>query len=209
MFVNADQLARLAPGIDPARARDLATELNIGLPLFGASGFLARCHFLAQACHESAGFTRFEENLHYTHAAAISNCWPRLAGRAADLCNAPQALANAAYALHNGNGDEASGDGWRYRGRGIFQLTGRANYAAAGKDLKADLVGHPDLLLQTRFAVDSALWFFKAHRCIEAAARDDVDEVTAAINGSRKEGLDQRRQLTERAKQILGQGAIT
>jgi putative chitinase len=207
MYVTADQIARLAPKVDPARAQDLAREMNIGLPLYGASGFLSRCHFIAQACHESDGFTRFEENLHYTHAEAIAGTFHRLADRAADLCNKPQQLANAAYALHNGNGDEASGDGWRYRGRGIFQLTCRANYAAAGKDMKVDLVGQPDLLLQTRYAVESALWFFQKRHCIEAAVRDDVRGVTRLINPALL-GLGHRAALVEQAKQIMGQGAI-
>jgi putative chitinase len=128
------------------------------------------------------------------------------AARAPDLVGKPQALANAAYAGHLGNGDEASGDGWRFRGRGIFQLTGRANYAAAGAALRADLVANPDLLIQPRYAVDSALWFWKIRGCSDDAMRDDVEAVTRKINGSGMAGLEERRLLTERAKAIFHDG---
>jgi predicted chitinase len=83
MLISAAQLAQLAPRVDPARAQALASELNIGLPLWGVAGVLSKAHFLGQACHESQGFTRFEENLNYTHAAAIASVWPRLGGAGA------------------------------------------------------------------------------------------------------------------------------
>lgn len=203
MYITADGLARLAPRMTHTLAQTLASEMNISLPLYGANGFLSRAHFIAQACHETAGFTTFEERLHYTNATRIVAVWPRLAGRAADLVAKPESLANAAYGGRLGNRDEASGDGWKYRGRGVFQLTGRSNYQAAARDLRVDLVNQPELLLQPRFAVQSAVWFWRQHGCIEAATRDDVEAVTRAINGSRMEGLSQRRLLTEQAKRIF------
>lgn len=203
MLITANAIAQLAPRIDPARAYVLASELNISLTLYGAAGLLCRAHFIAQACHETRGFARFDENLNYLHATAIAASWPGLAGRAADLVGKPQALANAAYGGRLGNGDEASGDGWRYRGRGIFQLTGKLNYIAASKAMKADLVGQPDLLLAPRYAVESALWYWRDRGCIEAATRDDCDAVTRIINGPGMEGLSERRLLTDQAKQIL------
>ena len=121
-------------------AQSLADAFNVAAPAFGVVGVLRVSHFLGQTCHESQGFTRLEENLNYLSADRIAKVWPRLAARAASLVGDKKALASAAYAAKNGNGDEASGDGWRYRGRGLIQLTGRANYAAAGKMIGLDLV---------------------------------------------------------------------
>lgn len=173
------------------------------MPAFGVNGVLRRAHFMAQTCHESAGFTRLEENLNYLSADRIARVWPRLAPRAASLVGNKHDLANAAYAGRNGNGDEASGDGWRYRGRGLIQLTGRANYSAAGHQIGLDLVGNPDLLLQGDPAARAALAFWKSTACSAAADLDDCEGVTRIINGSRMEGLEQRRALTERAKEIF------
>lgn len=203
MIVTSTRLMQLAPTVQRAVADELAGALDTAMPQFGLTEFLPRCHFLAQACHESQGFTRFEENLHYTHPAAIVAEWKFLAPRAADLVGKPEALADAAYAGHNGNGDEASGDGWRYRGRGLFQLTGRANYRAAkivvGHDLEAD----PDAAAEPDMAVLTALWFWTANHCSQKALLDDVEAVTRIINGPARAGLSERRALTEEAKQIF------
>lgn len=203
MPVTADRLAVLAPRIAAEMAQSIAAAFAAAAPAFGVSGILRVGHFMGQTCHESAGFTRLEENLNYLSADRIAKVWPRLTARASALVGNKQALANAAYASRNGNGDEGSGDGWRYRGRGLIQITGRANYAAAGKLIGLDLVGNPDQLLEPDPAVRAAMAFWKSTGCNAAADMDDCEGVTRIINGPRMEGLEARRALTEKAKRIF------
>jgi putative chitinase len=180
----------------------LAPVLDAEMARWGVDTLLRRAHFLGQACWESAYFSRLEENLHYTHSAAIAAVWPRLAERADDLVGNPVALANAAYAGANGNGDEASGDGWRYRGRGLFGLTGRGNYLAAGKALGLDLEAGPDQAAEPHNAVLTALWFWKWRGCSELADTKDGYLVTRRINGG-VNGVQQREALTNQALTIF------
>jgi putative chitinase len=203
VIITPDRLAQLAPAISRTVSDQLAGALTTAMPEFGVTGALPCAHFLAQACYESRGFTRFEENLNYTSAARIAAIWPRLALRAADLVGNPQALANAAYGGRGGNGDEASGDGFRFRGRGAFQLTGRTNYSLAGSAIGHDLENNPDQAAEPDMAVLTALWFWRARHCNGPAMNDDAEGVTRIINGPAREGLSQRRDLTERAKHIF------
>lgn len=202
MTITPAALAALAPHISVEIAAQLAPALEEQMPKFGVDAPLPRAHFLAQACWESLGFTRFEENLRYS-AERIAAVWPRLAARAAELAGNPQALANAAYARVNGNGSEQSGAGWRYRGRGLFMLTGLNNYSAASRALGVALVGDPDLAAKPQNAVLTSCWFWKINGCGLFAAADDCEEVTRIINGPPRDGLTERRALTARAKQIF------
>lgn len=196
MTVTAIRLMLLAPQASVAMAGELAPIIDDHLAEFGLTTPLSVEHFLAQACWESDQFRRFEENLNYS-AQRIGQVWPRLMPRAFELAGKPEALANAAYANHNGNGNESSSDGWRFRGRGLFQLTGRGNYHAAGYETS------PDDVAQPLGAVLTALGFWKRRGCTDAANSDDVEAVTRLINGSGMQGLAQRRDLTQRAKTIL------
>jgi putative chitinase len=203
MLVSAERIALLEPRVHADVAAAIAAELQRDLPAYGITDSLTCSHFMGQAAHETSGFQRFEENLNYIHATAIAAAWPRLAGRAADLIGKPQALANAAYGGRNGNGVEASGDGWLFRGRGMFQLTGRDNYAKAAHGLGMDLVATPDLAARPPGAVATALWFWNSRGCTGAAQADDCDAVTRLINGPGMAGADARRQLVEAAKKIF------
>lgn len=149
--------------------------------------------FLAQVGHESGGLTRLVENLNYS-AQGLANTWPaRYAGRmgsgrqpndlAQRLARQPEAIANNCYAGRMGNGDEASGDGWRYRGRGLVQVTGRDNYAAAAKALKLPLLKKPEQLELPGPAARSAVWFWTANGCNELADADKFEAITRKING--------------------------
>lgn len=202
MIFTAARLAALAPHVRADIADQLAAALDTAAPQFGVDTPLPRAHFMGQACWESTGFTRFEENLHYT-TAGIAEEWPRLEARAGELSLSPVNLANAAYAYRNGNGSESSGDGWRYRGRGLFQLTGRNSYDAAARALGVPLLGNPDLAAQPRFAVLTALWYWKANGCTAAAERDDATAVTRIINGKACDGMNERSALTIKAKEIF------
>lgn len=186
---NSPTLVRIALGIDAYAAE------------FGVDTILRRAHFIAQIAHESGGFKRMVENLNYS-AMRIGEVWPRLAPRAHELAHRPEALANAAYANRLGNGDEASGDGWRYRGRGLVQLTGRENYRTMGMALGLELSANPNQAAEPEIAVRIALTFWRSRNCNDPADMDDVDAVTRLINGG-THGLAERRALTEKAKRIF------
>ena len=186
----------LARGGSPSLMAALAPILARGMPPAAIDTPLRAAHFLAQGCYETFSFTRLEEDLVYS-AARIAQVWPRLAPRASALSGYPEKLGNAAYAGSNGNGGEESGDGWRYRGRGFFQLTGRANYALAGA------VGDPDTIATPEGAVTSAFAFWRARAIAAAADADDVMRVTHLVNGGAN-GVAARDRLTRRALELLG-----
>jgi putative chitinase len=181
----------------------IAAAITAYSDAFGVSKPVRLAHFIAQVAIESAGFARLEENLNYTTPARIAAIWPRLIPRAAALVRNPPALANAAYAGKNGNGDESSGDGWRYRGRGLIQLTGRANYAAAGSGIGEDLIANPDDVSTPEIAVRTALWFWQAHGCNDLADADNSAAITRAVNGPAMEQAEARRALEMRAIAIF------
>ena len=152
-----------------------------------------RAAFIAQLAHESAEFTRLSENLNYS-ADRLAQVWP---GRFRDLAVAkryarnPERLANCVYASRLGNGDEASGDGWRYRGRGPIQLTGRDNYRRCGAAIGCDLLGDPDLLFVPEVGVRSALWFWRARKIDRHDDDGDAEDETSLVNGG-AHGLAER-----------------
>lgn len=165
--------------------------------------------FLAQAAHESAGFTRLTENLNYS-ATGLAATWPgRFRGAdgqpnalARALNRRPEAIANVVYANRMGNGPEASGDGWRYRGRGLLQITGRAQYERCGAALGLPLVEQPDLLAQPEPAVLSAAWFWQVNGLNELADAGDFEAITRRINGGLN-GLAERRALWAKFREAL------
>lgn len=192
--MTADELLpRLVlAGIEPTPARTFAGPLAVLL----RTTPLRWAHLVGQLRHESQGFTRLEENLRYSPERLLKVFGARrVAGsldEAARLCKAgPKAIANRVYANMLGNGDEASGDGWRYRGGGLIQTTGRLNYVAAG--LAPEEVRTPDgaVLAAERFLTKNGVWAL-----MDA---NDVEGVTRKINGPRMLGLDERRNFTRAA----------
>ncbi len=201
MIFSPERLKELCPEALPAIIVPIAPTLESQAPQYGVMSLLRRSHLIAQLAHESTGFTRMVENLNYS-AERIAVIFPKLALRAQELAHRPEALANAAYANKIGNGDESSGDGWRYRGRGLIQLTGRANYRARGTSLGIDLSANPSQAADPDKAVLIALSYWKSRGCNEAADDDDVEKVTRLINGG-VTGLIVRQKLTDRAKRIF------
>ena len=125
--------------------------------------------FIAQCAHESGGFNRLVENLNYS-ADGLAKTWPiRFASSgnpnklALSRHRNPEKIANHVYSDRMGNGDIASGDGWKYRGRGLIQLTGRSNYAKCAADTCMNCENNPDILIDPYYAVESAVWFWKKH----------------------------------------------
>lgn len=188
----------LSAGVQPTQARAFAPVLEPMFERFGITTPVRQAAFIAQAAHESAKFTRLEESLWYSTPERIRAVFPSRVPslqEAARLVRNPQALANRVYSNRLGNGDEASGDGWKYRGRGIFQLTGRANYMAAGDALNFDYKGHPELVATIDHACLTACWFWSTIRGNEAADVSDIDAITRRVNGPAMMAADERRSI--------------
>lgn len=142
--------------------------------------------FLGHVAHESGNLHTLEENLNYKDPQRINRIFGAIKTdrEAKAYVGDPQALANKVYANRNGNGDAASGDGWKYRGRGLIQLTGKSNYEACAKDLNEDFVRDPDLVATPKYAALSAAWFWKKHRLNGLADREMYQALSLKINAS-------------------------
>lgn len=142
--------------------------------------------FLCQVAHESACMTKLEEGLYYKTPEDLLRVFPHdfkdLNDAKAYVRN-PEKTANRVYANQNGNGNEASGDGWKYRGRGAFGTTGVDNYIAVGNVLGIDLLAHPELLSETRYAIASACYYWSSHGLNRPADVEDIKTITHKING--------------------------
>lgn len=163
---------------------------------------------LGQMGHESAGFTRMQENLGYS-GSRLLEVFPKHFKSAADAnaiaSQGPEAIANRVYGGRMGN--NKAGDGFRYRGRGYVHLTGRANYAAAGKALGLDLVGNPDLAAEPTVAAQIAVWYWQA-RVAGKGADTSVLASTRAIQGGQR-GLADRAARVRSFENMLGGGSTT
>jgi putative chitinase len=166
---------------------------------------LRLAHFLAQTAHESGGFRLIEENLNYS-AEGLNKIFPKYfikAGRdATQYSRQPEKIANVVYASRMGNGDTNSGDGYKFRGRGLIQLTGRSNYTALSTDLGINLEEAVKYLTTAEGAVESAAWFWNKNGLNSLADKDDVSSVTKKINGGTI-GLEDRKKHTKEFKEIL------
>lgn len=161
--------------------------------------------FIAQCSHESGGFKWLEENLYYK-AATLTKLWPKKFPPeiAEQYAGKPEAIANRSYGDRMGNGPESSGEGWKYRGRGILQLTGKDNYRACSKFLFNDdtLIDNPDLLLDPYYATHSACWFWNNNKLNQYADSNDLVTMTKRINGGTL-GLDDRIKHYNHAIEVL------
>jgi putative chitinase len=161
--------------------------------------------FIGQCMHESGGFKLLQENLNYS-AKGLMATWPsRFPNEevANEYARNPEKIANKVYGGRMGNADESSGEGWKYRGRGIKQLTGKENYQRCGEALGVDLVGNPDLLLEPKYATLSAGWFWNKHNLNDLADKSDIETMTKRINGGLL-GLDARKAAIAKAESVLG-----
>ena len=164
---------------------------------FNVNTFLRIAHFMAQVCHESNGFRVTVENMNYTNPHRLMIIWPRRFPTleiANQYVNNPQKLANFVYANRMGNGDTASGDGFRYRGRGPIQTTGKESYGLVSKKMFGDarLLDNPDLLAETANGLNAAFIEWNGGGCNRLADADDIKEITRVINGGQI-GLDSRK----------------
>ena len=203
---TVDELRRIAPLCQNAStwAPLLATAAKI-YDILDTEHRLAM--WTATIVHESAQLRVLEEDLNYT-VLRLVQVWP---GRfpsieyARSFAFHPERLANRIYSARMGNGDEASGDGWKYRGRGLIQITGKANYTTAGVALGLPLVAQPAMLERPTDAVRSAAWFWQSRHLNELADADSLDAfeaITRRINGGTT-GLAERVLLWHKAQEAL------
>lgn len=218
--ITPDLLLQFAPalGSDAGIVADIlnASEV-VGTPLRLA-------HFLAQAGHESILFSATTENLNYS-ADGLANTWPNRYSSGRDpktrryLPNAlanrlhrkPEAIANNVYANRMGNGNEASGDGWKYRGRGYFQLTGKNNYREYSQYEYGDnrILDNPDRVVSPQDAIKSSIWYWEVNGLNRFADKDDVWSISRAINignpnsSATPNGMNDRIAKLRKAKQLL------
>jgi putative chitinase len=161
--------------------------------------------FIAQCAHESGGFSVLEENLRYK-AATLTKLWPRRfpPGVAEQYAGQPEKIANKTYGGRMGNGPEESGEGFKYRGRGILQLTGKDNYKACSQTLFQDntLLDDPDLLLDPYYAIHSACWYWNKNKLNQFADAGDLTTLTKRINGGTI-GLEDRIHHYNHAVEVL------
>jgi putative chitinase len=217
LTVSQKQLQQIFPGANPTVLANLSETLNTYMAQYGITNSLALAHFLAQAGEETGGFTKgsVTENLNQT-VAEIKKHW---AGRFKNMIDQdvgfcahnPDGLANFVYSNRMGNGQDITGDGWKYRGRGIFQLTGKemykdfSNFANRHLGVTVDFVAEPELVASNfQFSVLSALWFYNER--IGNAKLDvtitSADNVSVIVNGGTN-GIKQREENFTRAAAIL------
>lgn len=162
-------------------------------------------HFLSQISHESTGFTKLVENTNYTSVSRLLQIFPKYftSATAQQYINKPIDIANRVYANRLGNGNEASGDGYKYRGRGLIQLTGKANYQSYKNYSGVDIVSNPDLATRIDIALDIAGWYWNTRNINSAADKNDVVAVTKIINGGTNGLADRKNKLAFYQKQNL------
>ena len=197
-MATSEQLAKLHIG------QQWVTALNDTFSQFGILTPNQQAAFIGQCGHECGHFRILEENLNY-RAATLMKLWPKRFPTleiANQYAGNPKKIANMVYANRMGNRDEASGDGYRFRGRGCIQLTGHSNYFHAGKALGVDFVMEPDLVATPKYAAMTAGWYWDTHKLNDIAERQDWLMLTKKINGGTI-GLDDRIAHTKQAISVL------
>lgn len=207
--MTKDQFMRAA-GISSSLAEKWYPHIVEAMNAYGIDTPKRQAHFIGQIGTESGGFQSVQESLNYSVAGlaifgsrltvAQREQLGRKPGEKALSPERQAAIANIVYGGRYGN--NLNGDGWKYRGRGLKQITFKANYEECGKALGLNLVDSPDLLLQDKYATLSAGWFWKANGCNQFADNGDVNGLTRRINGGLN-GLQDRIDRTKRAEGVL------
>jgi putative chitinase len=203
-MVNAEQLRQLK--IDTA----LVDPFNETFERFGIVTPAQQASWIGQCGHECGNFRIMEENLNY-RAPTLLKLFPQNPKRvwgftpetAAAYEKQPQRIANRIYGNRMGNRDEASGDGFRFRGSGFLQLTGMNNFYHAGQALGVDFIMQPELVRTPMYAAQTAGWFWQTHRLNQYADSGDILTMTKRINGGTI-GLEDRKKHIEHALHVLG-----
>lgn len=207
MELTREQLSQLLP--KNPYLDDWFAALSKLLPQYQIDTPKRIAAFIAQCSHESASFTALQENLNYS-AGILRRIFPRyfptdeMAQQYASLPNKQEAIANLVYSSRMGNGDPESGDGYRFRGRGLIQLTGRDNYTFFAGSLGISVEEASSYLETFEGAVQSACWFWETNNLNQWADAGDMVTLTERINGGRI-GLEDRIKHYEHAISVLGE----
>lgn len=208
-----------ATGCSPVLAATYAGPMDDACRLFDIDNPRRVAAFVAQVAHESDLFTATEERLNYS-AEGLARTWPARYARAGvkgnppndlalQLARRPELIASHTYANRMGNGAPESGDGWRYRGRGLIQLTGKANYEAIGDVVRGvdpdapDFVANPDAVKEPRWSAMAAAAFWSERGLNDLADAQRFRDITRRINGG-ENGMDHRLKLYRRALAAFG-----
>jgi len=203
-MITEEQIKASYPSSDSDVVSAIVSSLETLASKYEINSPLRLAHFLAQTAHESGGFRVIEENLNYSADGLRGIFGKYFKDRDPDeYARQPEKIANVVYASRMGNGDTDSGDGYKFRGRGLIQLTGRSNYTSMAGDLGVDLEEVVDFLGTPEGAVESAAWFWNKNGLNKLADSDDVTAVTKKINGGTI-GLEDRLKHTNDFKEILG-----
>jgi len=201
-MITLQQLQQILP--DNEHVEAWHTALSGILPDYEINTPERIAAFLAQCAHESAGFKAIKENLNYK-ATSLLKVFPKYfktAEQAERYAHNPEMIANLVYANRMGNGAEASGDGFRYCGRGLIQLTGHDNYQAFADSIDCDIDTLPEYLATFEGAVQSAAWFWETNNLNQLADQQDIVALTKRINGGTI-GLADRKKHYAHALEIL------
>ena len=203
-MIDQDIILEIFPNAKPEIVEALVNSEDLLASDYGIDTPLKMAHFLAQTAHESGGFRVMEENLNYSSDRLMA-IFPKYFRNidARSYHRQPEKIANHVYANRMGNGDEESGDGYKFRGRGLIQLTGRSNYTLFAEENDMDVDDAVSYLTTPEGAIESAAWFWNRNDINELAEDDNVVAVTKRINGGTN-GLDDRRKYTNKFKDILG-----
>ena len=182
MTIIEQQLLQILPKARPI-AGIFLPALNRAMSRWKIDSRIRQAAFLAQVGHESGQLRNLVENLNYS-AEALVRIWPTrfTAQNAGAYARQPEKIANKVYGGRMGNGPEASGEGWRYRGRGLLQVTGRSNYREAGAGLGLPFEDKPELLEQAEHAAQSAAWWWAKRGLNELADAGRIQDIGSVIN---------------------------
>lgn len=207
MPITEQQLLQILPNARPV-ASVFVPALNRAMARWKIDSRVRQAAFIAQVGHESGQLRRLVENLNYSTEALVRT-WPNrfTPQTAVAYARQPEKIANRVYGGRMGNGLEASGDGWRFRGRGLIQLTGRSNYHAAANGLGLPLETQPELLEQPEQAAQSAAWWWSAHGLNALADVGRFQDIGSIINtgqpGRVPNGAADRKALYDLALKVL------
>ena len=201
MPITVQQLLQILPNAGPV-AGVFVPVLNTAMNRYQIVGSKRVAAFIAQVGHESGQLTRLVENLNYS-ADVLRMTWPSRfdVDLASAVARKPAQIANIAYSNRMGN--TATGDGWKYRGRGLIHITGKNNYRECGEALGLDLIAHPELLEKPQHACMSAAWFWATNGLNTLADAGTFEAITQGVNGGQNGAADRQTLYAKELKVLV------